>query len=346
MSTLFRMVSLTLVLAAFFRGPARVSALGLPSTCAQPRAHDNAAMSPAGNGWTYLYTGGSVAKLWRWTGGRWLPAANASAPAVTSPALAPDSHGTGLILLGTTRVGADHRIHLGMWRWRDGRWSLLQPSRLPSAGYFQIELSLAQDRVAHTLLLSETVSNAAYGVHNELWSWDDTTWKRVASDEPGQITGSTVPNAIATGPGGEVYGFLGTMFHAERLVRWDGSTLEPVNVPGGPQAVAGITWNSSGGELLALGGDGAWIPDTPFPTYATYRFDGVHWTSTTLIPGLQNWFGMRLAPDQKHGDVVLWGGQRSYGFVRSHPKPAAFPATWKWSGQQWVQAGTSCRLER
>jgi hypothetical protein len=205
-------------------------------------------------------------------------------------------------------------------------------------------LSLAQDRVNHTLLLSETVSNAAYRVQNQLWSWDGTTWTRLASDGPGQITGAAVPNTIATGPGGDVYGFLGTMFHAEQLVRWDGSALEPVNVPGGPQAVAGIIWSPSSGELLVLGGDQGWVPDTPFPTYATYNFDGSHWTPTPLIPGLQNWVGMLLAPDTKHRAVVLWGGQHSYGFVRSHPKPPAFPATWKWSGQQWVQAETSCRL--
>jgi hypothetical protein len=258
--------------------------------------------------------------------------------------LAPDIHGDGLILLGITSVSVDQRLHLGMWRWRNGRWSRLHPSVLPTAGYSSIELSLAGDHVHHTVLLSEVVSNAANAARNQLWSWDGTAWKQVASDGPGQITGAAVPNAIATGPGGDVYGFLGTMFHAEQLVRWNGSALEPVNVPGGPQAVAGITWSPSSGELLVLGGDQGWVPDTPFPTYATYNFDGSHWTSTPLIPGLQNWIGMLLAPDTRHRAVVLWGGQHSYGFVRSHPKPPAFPATWKWSGQQWVRAETSCRL--
>jgi hypothetical protein len=343
MSIPFRMVSLAFVIAAFW-WPTRVSAVGAASVCVQPRASHNAALSSAGNGWAYLYTGGTVARLWRWTGTRWTTTANVTAPAVTSPALAADLHRTGLILLGITGVGADRQLHLGMWRWRNGRWTRLHPSVLPTAGYSSIVLSLADDHVHHTVLLSETVANAAYVARNQLWSWDGTAWKQVATDQSGQITGSTVPNVIATGPDGEVYGFQGTMFHAERLVRWNGATLEPVSVPGGPQAVAGITEDPTTGDLLALGADAAWVPDTPFPTYATYRFDGVRWTLTPLVSGLQNWFGMQLAPDPKHRDVVLWGGQRSYGFMPSHPKPAAFPATWRWAGQHWIQAQSSCRL--
>lgn len=343
MSIPFRMVSLTFVIAAFW-WPAHVSAVRAAPVCAQPRASHNAAMVAAGNGWTYLYTGGSVARLRRWTGARWATAANVSAPAVTSPALAADLHGTGLILLGITSIGADRQLHLGMWRWRNGRWIRLHPSVLPTAGYYSIELSLAADHVHHTVLLSEVVGNAAYVARNQLWSWDGTAWKQVAADQSGQITGSTVPNVIATGPGGEVYGFQGTINHTLRLVKWTGTTIEPVSAPNAPQAVAGITEDPNTGELLALGADAAWVPDTPFPTYTTYRFDGIRWTLTRLVSGLQNWFEMQLAPDPKHRDVVLWGGQRSYGFMPSHPKPPAFPATWRWSGQHWVQAQSSCRL--
>jgi hypothetical protein len=111
-------------------------------------------------------------------------------------------------------------------------------------------------------------------------------------------------------------------------------------------ASSGITEDPNPRDQLAVafGADGAWVQDTPFPTCAIYRFDGIRWTVTPLVSGLQNWFGMLLAPDPKHRDVVLWGGQRSYGFVPSPPKPAAFPATWVWSGQQWSRAEASCRL--
>jgi hypothetical protein len=56
MSALFRIVSLAFVVAAFWQ-PARASAVGVASVCVQFRASHNAAMSAAGNGWTYLIYG-------------------------------------------------------------------------------------------------------------------------------------------------------------------------------------------------------------------------------------------------------------------------------------------------
>ncbi len=324
---------------------AGASAGELTQSCVQPPAGANVAVAPAANGWTYLYQGVPRGRLWRWTGARWVSAGKA-APAVSLPTMAPDPSGPGLILLGTTETSPDHRVHLGMWRWRKGKWTRLHPRMFPSAGYFSVELSLAMDRVHHTLLLSETVSNDAYAVHNELWLWAGKTWKRVASDSPGAITGSTVPYPIATGPGGAVWGFQGTIFNVTQLVRWNGATLEPVTATGGPKAVAALGWDPVGNRLIVLGGTRQPIPDVPFPTTTTFEFDGSAWISTRLPRGLREWTQMLVAADPKQRAVVLWGGQHSYGFIRSHPKPAAFPATWRWSGRQWVKSETACQSHR
>lgn len=313
----------------------------------EPKHRVHPGIAPAGHhGSVYLFGGQtdsdkSLHDMWRWTGSRWTPVSNRHAPVLYDPFMAPDPLHPGLVLIGlASRPSGATPLSLQMWKWDGKDWSQLHPATMPSAGYYTLDMTMAVDNHSHALLMAETVSNAAYAVHNELWSWDGKTWRKLLVDKPG-ITGNTVPGRIVTGPGGVVYGLAGLAFTLSGLVRWNGSSFTPLQADGLPRTAVAASYDPAHDTIVIVGSNFSWNPDVAVPSDTTYTYDGSRWTHTSFP--LQHWVGMYLAGDAPHADVLMWGGRQSQGFInRPVPRPMAYPASWRWTGTAWKRSLAGC----
>ena len=176
--------------------------------------------------------------------------------------------------------------------------------------------SIAYDAPRQRVLLYGGVNNNSNVDLDDLWSWDGTSWTRIAATTGGREIGTgmyaTPTDVFRVGPRGLVARLSGTQWIQVSAATTPDRTL------------ANLAYDTSRGRLVRHGGG-----DAPGVAYQeTWEFDGQSWMlvstqgpSTRLFPS--------MAYDTRRGVTVLFGGMTP---ARQHLND-----TWEWNGTTWTE---------
>lgn len=168
-----------------------------PATSPPPR-QDAAMVYDAGHQVVVLLGGqrtGGLADTWTWDGVDWKqlhPATSPSARVFASMAY-DSAHGKVLLFGGSSGQG---QVYDGgypdTWTWDGANWTKASPSTSPAP---RSEASMAYDAERGHVVLFGGVSGTGsqYGVLNDTWSWDGTTW---ALQRPGTAPSPRLGSAM------------------------------------------------------------------------------------------------------------------------------------------------------
>jgi hypothetical protein len=184
--------------------------------------------------------------------------------------------------------------------------------------------AIAYDAARQRVLLFGGVDNSNAEL-DDLWSWNGSTWTRLAATTGGREMGTdmyaTPTDVFSVSPAGRVQRLSDT--------RW--VPVSPSTTPA--RALAAYAYDSARGRLVRFGGG-----DAPGQAAReTWEFDGQSWTLVST-QGPSARFFPSMAYDPLGGVTVLFGG-----LSLSEQK---LDDTWEWDGRDWTQAGGTAPAPR
>jgi hypothetical protein len=263
----------------------------------------------------------------------------------TGAAIAYDAFRHQVVLFGGSS-GDPSQVLNETWTLRGRQWTERNPQTRPEPGPSDSG-QMAYDDQSHNCLLVESHSQAGPAA---TWTWDGTTWTRVA-DVP--LGGTETFQALVSDPiSGHVL-LLSDVSPPNSLPRlgspqldlfathtwtWDGRTWT-LRHPAQPFPVIPTQFAGSGPALASIGvatpgglGRGVLaVLEAPDHTAHTWLWDGSTWSQQAAAATPPHYpVGATMAEDAASRDVVLIG----WGDGSGDPG-----ATWLWDGRRWRHAG-------
>jgi hypothetical protein len=219
---------------------------------ASPPARDNASMAydPATS--TMLLFGGFsdsgdyLDDTWSWNGTTWIQLSPAASPLGRTGAPMAYDAATGTVLLfgGFGMVSGDaysgeYGGFSDTWSWNGTTWTELSPASNPGSDSLESD-SMAYDPATQTVVLFDGGDCNSCGGPGQTWSWNGTTWTRLAPRaSPPASGGWSMAYDMATATvllyGGMSYGYP-MVTALDETWSWNGTTwtrLSPGPPPGG-----------------------------------------------------------------------------------------------------------------
>ncbi len=274
-----------------------------------------------------------LTRLWRYDGNDWQEAD----PARPRPQI---SFRTAVERLpGTNDVlhisGGGNEAFDEVWRFRNGRWRLLNP-RSPGPGdRLLAETTFDAGRGGVLLFGGTEIELSQNNLKDDTWLLEGDLWTELrTSDAPPARSQHVLAHLASRGQtvvfGGEgEEGFLDDMWILSPPVdgsspRWRQiSRTEPWPLP---RAGAAIAEDVVRQELVMFGGF-----NDDFTLGDTWVWDGDHWTDRTPLRSPEARSLHDMAYDRESERIVLAGGQDAAGI--------GVPSTWSWDGARWTSAG-------
>lgn len=216
------------------------------------------------------------------------------------------------------------------WVWDGGNWTQKSPQTSPPA---RSTAAMAYDSVHSQVVMFGGISGT--GTNAETWVWDGVNWTQKF---PQTIPPVRSEHAMAYDPvQRQIVMFGGYDAFANFLSdtwSWDGTdwTQRLSRTSPGARSRHNMTYDSAHRQVVLFGGIAY---GNGFPSSETWVWDGSvsSWTLMTppASPPGREFFPM--AYDSVHGQVVLFGGYRSFSGAGDKGND-----TWVWDGATWKQA--------
>ena len=231
----------------------------------------------------------------------WTKSSATQPPTRNAVALAYDRMRGRTLMFGGYVVGG---VTNETWEWDGATWMKLAPSAAPSARYLH---AMAYDDVRHRVILfggsNGTLSNF---LQYDTWSWDGTTWTRVATTGPTARQFHSMAFDRALGRVLLFGGNAGGSSYYGDSWSWDGSAwvnAMPMMSPA-PRSGSSMAADTSQGRLLLFGGGG--LNMVYGDTWAWSG--GTNWSSLMPATAPAARGGATVAIDDVTGQAMLYGG--------------------------------------
>jgi hypothetical protein len=190
---------------------------------------------------------------------------------------------------------------------------------------------MAYDEVHRNIVLLVAHPAGADGppaVPPDTWTWDGTTWTKLAISLPASADGSMVYSAASKRVLllGSVTSNYQTTPH---MWSWTGTTWEELHATPLPPSFGPMAYDAARGQVVMLFPSSAENP--PAHGTDTWTWDGVRWTQRHPVgsPPASTGGATAIAYDADHKTVVMFGGL----YLASR----ALDQTWTWDGTTWMQ---------
>lgn len=105
--------------------------------------------------------------------------------------------------------------------------------------------------------------------------------------------------------------------------------IHPKHTPG-RRAISAVAYDPARHRVVLFGGTSEWIGSSFYYEHDTWEWDGTDWIQMKPKTSPSSRAGHMMAYDEKHGVVVLFGGEdKSGSYMLSD--------TWIWDGKNWTQ---------
>jgi hypothetical protein len=264
-------------------------------------------------------------ETWTWDGHSWHLEHPALSPLARFDAgLVYDANHQVLVLYGGFSPTGGVGFLGDTWTWDGANWKQVAPAASPTTSYF--DAPMTYDATRRAVLLFIGAGACICNPINETWSWDGTTWTKLAGvGDPGanQTNDATIGYHAASGLTYFV-GLTGT-WTLDPAAGWHNVSHAGPALANGPLIIGtnpfAMTDDAARGVLLVLGSQGD-----------TWAWDGRAWAVLNPTSAPQARFGAAMVYDPLRKQVVLFGGS-----VKS-PSWTVLGDAWIWDGTTWGQA--------